>query len=365
MGDVKVRTDFTSSSAGIDSNTISAGEDNLHIILTALVSLKYYFDCIDPANIVESILLIDELDATLHPSYQAKLLDLFEEFAKNYKIQIVFTTHSLSAIKFALDKRTNVIYLIDDEKNVLVMEEPNIHKIQLYLDNITQKEQLNNRKIPLFTEDDEARIFLAMIFNHFCQKIAGFNKIKSIFHFVQANIGADNLKNIFHDQYLSSTIPQYICILDGDQKEDPKDEKKHNIICLPGNSSPEKLVMDYSVTLLERDDPFWREEKVLELNYGKMYYRDKILPDINKIDQTLEKAKTEGESVHGKERQMRKSTFKKHQEFFELMFAHWLSAEENRVKIEKFYYDLYQMFKKVAPYNNISSKLWDIKNSDS
>jgi predicted ATP-dependent endonuclease of OLD family len=70
MGDIKVRTDFDSNIVGIDSNTISAGEDNLYMLLTALVSLKYYYQSIESNNDVESILLIDELDATLHPSYQ-------------------------------------------------------------------------------------------------------------------------------------------------------------------------------------------------------------------------------------------------------------------------------------------------------
>ncbi|MDR1955967.1 MAG: hypothetical protein LBQ30_03855 [Treponema sp.] len=43
MGDVKTRTDFETKNDGIDSNTISAGEDNIFIILTALISLNYYF----------------------------------------------------------------------------------------------------------------------------------------------------------------------------------------------------------------------------------------------------------------------------------------------------------------------------------
>ena len=47
MGDIKVRNEFSSNVAGVDSNTISAGEDNLSIILTALISLKYYFNSIN------------------------------------------------------------------------------------------------------------------------------------------------------------------------------------------------------------------------------------------------------------------------------------------------------------------------------
>ncbi|MCG8484452.1 MAG: ATP-binding protein [Clostridia bacterium] len=104
MGDIKIRADFNTNKKGIDSNTISAGEDNLFIIITAIVSLKYYHDSIQSHNTVESVLLIDELDATLHPSLQFKIIDLFNEYSNQYKIQIVFTTHSLSLIEYTLEK---------------------------------------------------------------------------------------------------------------------------------------------------------------------------------------------------------------------------------------------------------------------
>ena len=96
MGDIKTRADFESDKEGIDSNTISAGEDNLFIIICALVSLRYYF---------ESILLIDEFDATLHPSLQNRLLKIFREYAEAYKIQIIFTTQQIG--KYKLDARFN------------------------------------------------------------------------------------------------------------------------------------------------------------------------------------------------------------------------------------------------------------------
>lgn len=114
MGDIKTRADFNSDIAGIDSNTISAGEDNLFIIVSALVSLRYYYESITSNNEVESILLIDEYDATLHPSLQFKLLDIFRSYSAQYKIQIIFTSHSLSTIEYALQKKDTVTYLIDN-----------------------------------------------------------------------------------------------------------------------------------------------------------------------------------------------------------------------------------------------------------
>lgn len=47
MGNIKKRTSFLTDFDGIDSNTISSGEDNLLILLTALVSLRYYYENID------------------------------------------------------------------------------------------------------------------------------------------------------------------------------------------------------------------------------------------------------------------------------------------------------------------------------
>ena len=105
MGGIKTRADFESDKEGIDSNTISAGEDNLSIIICALVSLRYYFENIASHNDVESILLIDEFDATLHPSLQNRLLKIFREYAEAYKIQIIFTTQQIG--KYKLDARLN------------------------------------------------------------------------------------------------------------------------------------------------------------------------------------------------------------------------------------------------------------------
>ena len=112
MGDIKTRADFESDKAGIDSNTISAGEDNLFIIISALVSLRYYYANIISNNEIESILLIDEFDATLHPSLQFKLLDLFRQYSASYKIQVIFTTHSLSSVEYALKKKTTLYILL-------------------------------------------------------------------------------------------------------------------------------------------------------------------------------------------------------------------------------------------------------------
>ena len=355
MGDIKTRADFDSDKEGIDSNTISAGEENIFIIISALVSLRYYFESITSSNAVESVLLIDEFDATLHPSLQFKLLDLFRTYSENYKIQIVFTTHSLSVLEYALKKKDNVIYLIDNITTAVKMDSPDIYKIKMYLQNVTHEQIYFNKAIPIFTEDSEARVFLNILLDYFQNSSAEFSSVRNFFHLVDANIGATNLKAIFSDSYLLKTTMKYICVLDGDQSGDLN---KYTIV-LPGKDSPEKVIMAYALELYDNDSIFWTEEDILELNYGKVYFRDNIKSDIDNIAVTLQSLRSSGISSHGKERELRKETFIKHQRFFEILFKHWINDTGNIEGINNFYKNLNIMFKKVAEYYGINPKIWN------
>ncbi|MBT2574976.1 AAA family ATPase [Bacillus sp. ISL-51] len=359
MGDIKVRTDFISDIAGVDSNTISAGEDNLYMLLTALVSLKYYYQSIQSNNDIESILLIDEFDATLHPSYQFKLLELIREFSTEYKIQVAFTTHSLPLLEYALKRKDNVIYLIDNMTNVIKMETPDIYKIKMFLHNETRDDIYTSNVIPVFTEDSEARIFLNILLDYFETNFDNFTKVRRFFHLVEANIGAINLINIFSDTYLLKSTMQSICILDGDQKDKRCLDKY--IIVLPGQESPEKLIMEYALQLLDNDDSFWTSETILNLNYGKTNFLSNRKPDIEGINQKLKTLRDSGESTHGVERDMRKKVFLKHQRFFEILFKHWVNNPEHEEQIKKFYEDLHIMFRKVSEFHGINPKEWDFE----
>ena len=359
MGDIKIRAEFSSDYEGIDSNTISAGEDNLFILISALVSLKYFYNSIQSNQPVESILLIDELDATLHPSLQFKLLDLFNQYSHDYKIQIFITTHSLSLIEHALEKKHNVIYLIDNINSVIKLDSPDIHKIKMHLYTITRNDIYINKAIPIFTEDEEARIFLNVLFDYYIEKNKeSFAKVRNLFHIVNANIGADNLLGIFEDIYLLKSTMQAICILDGDQRN--KRDINKNVIVLPGDESPEKLVMDYSIQLYDNDDPFWKDETIINIGYTKIYYRDNIYPEIRNIEEKIQELRAKGESTKGVTRKLSKRVFNRHKHFFELLFRHWVSNAENEEQIEKFFGDLHIMFKKVAEFHGINSKEWEI-----
>lgn len=357
MGDIKTRADFESDKEGIDSNTISAGEDNLFIIICALVSLRYYFENITSNNEVESILLIDEFDATLHPSLQERLLKIFRQYADAYKIQVVFTTHSLSTVEAAIKNKDNVIYLIDNVSNAIIMEAPDIYKIKRHLSGITGDDIYLNKSIPVFTEDAEARLFMRILFDYYEESAPEFSSVRRFFHPVDANIGCKNLISIFSDSYLLQTTMKCACVLDGDQRADVN----KYIITLPGGDSPEKVIMSYAQQLYDNDSTFWTNPIILELNYGKAHFRDEVKPDIDGIATKLQELRDAGESTHGVERQLRKEVFTKHERFFEFLFKHWVRDEENSDSVKKFYKNLNIIFKKVAEFHGINPQLWTVR----
>lgn len=362
MGDVKNRTDFDSDKEGIDSNTVSAGEDNLLIILNALISLKYYYEYYNPKltedqESLYSTLLIDELDATLHPSIQIRLVDLFKMYSESYKIQIFFTTHSLTLLEKCLKSKHNVIYLIDNVDEATQMNSPDIYKIKMHLEGLTKDQIYIDRGIPVFTEDEEARLFLKLLFKYYAQRDEEFKNIYNFFHLVQANMGSDNLENIFKDSKLLNTTMRSICILDGDQENN----LSNYIITLPGNKPPEELVMDYSNKLYEENDEFWKDETILNLGYSRSHYRSYVKPDIESIEEKIQKNKDKGESTHGLKRALNKTVFKKHDRFFEMIFKNWINREKNKADIDCFFKNLNILFKKVSEFHEINSNEWNLK----
>jgi shikimate kinase len=119
--------------------------------------------------------------------------------------------------------------------------------------------------------------------------------------------------------------------------------------------------MDYAMTLFHNDSDFWTDDTILNLNYGKVYFRDNIKTDIENIATKIQNLKDSGQSTHGEERKSRKTVFNSRQPFFELLFKHWIRNNENSEDVNKFYQQLNIMFKKVAEFYGINPKEWNIE----
>ncbi|MEB5983900.1 ATP-binding protein [Klebsiella pneumoniae] len=357
IGDFKSGPLFDTDNPEVDSNTISSGEDNLFIIIKALVSLRYYYESLNESkDEKESILLIDEFDATLHPSLQIRLLDKIYEFAKLYKIQVFFTTHSLTLLEYAFQKKQHVIYLINNITKVLLMDDPNLLKITMHLKTQTKDETYTRNKIPVFTEDNEARFLFNEIFSYWVTKNSKLAIVENYLHLVQCSIGADNLKTIFADPHLKETSLKSICVLDGDHGPDIK----KGIISLPGNMPPEQLIFEHCEKTFNSDDAtFWENEDILNNGFTKELYLSNIRPKIFAIEEAIKQKIANGDSTSGVRRALNKDLFNTHLEFFRMIFRNWLGKEENQKALEFYYKGLQTLFFKVTATTGIDRKIWD------
>lgn len=353
LGDIKRRSEFTSTEEGVDSNTVSAGEDNLYIILSALESLKYYYENIDSKNEVESILLIDEVDASLHPDFQIRLLKLMREYAVNYKIQIIFTTHSLTTLEDLLEYKNKVIYLVNNDDHVTIMENATIQEIKAHLYNRAKDDIYSDKCIPIFTEDKEARVLIKMMFDFFDDTRPEFRNVRRFFSIPDITIGSDTLRSLFSDEKLLKSRVGAFCILDGDKNGCISD----CIITLPGKNggvkskglSPENLLLEYANQLAGRADEFWDNQIVIKEGFSKSYYREHIVKQVEKYEQKPGSVK---------QRDFNKKLFNNNIKFFNFIFKRWLHDDNNKEAIDKFYEQLKTMFKKCAEIRGISPLEW-------
>lgn len=358
MGAIKNRPDFSTDQPGIDSNTISAGEDNLFIILLSLLSLKYYFNSINSNQTVESMLLIDEFDATLHPSFQIKLFDIIKEFSLKYKIQVVFTSHSLTLIEHSLKtpSSSNLIYLIDDIFKVSSMSDPDIYKIEMHLNELTRSESYIDNLIPIFTEDKEARELLKILLIHYKNETG--KSIANFFHLVDASFSSETIKSLAGDSILLRSTLRSINILDGDQHS--SENLNNQLIVLPGKKDLELLLFEYSNELfISETTNFWDNDVLSNFGYTRIYYRNNILKSINNIEKQISDTKDiKKQSTKGMRRDLNKKLFNNHIAFWRYVMQDWVNNSTNKHEVSKFYKQLNICFKKAAEFHGVNSIEW-------
>ncbi len=119
------------------SLAMGAGEQRLFFLLEVLYSLQPY-----------SLLLIDELDLTLHTSALMKLMDKMAEIAGERHLQIVFTTH-----REELTQRTDInirhIWNISNENKTFILNNTTPECLR----RLTGK---NKKTLEIYVEDDLA-----------------------------------------------------------------------------------------------------------------------------------------------------------------------------------------------------------------
>lgn len=245
----------------------SAGQDNIGKILLAILSFKRLQSKHGRAY-QGGILVIDELDATLYPASQLKLLEALRKFSSQLKLQIIFTTHSLNILEKACGlqddprilNQIKVVYLEKVDKNVKVIDDIPFDSIRNKL-NVAMSLQVAPKKISVFTEDKEGQIFLKAIIK----------RKSSLYKFIDITMGSDNFIELVRKKTPGFKYLESLIVLDGDAGSEAGKMKRikaeKNILLLPGKRSPERLLAEFLNDLLE-SSPIW---KTIHRDYTKQF----------------------------------------------------------------------------------------------
>lgn len=238
-----------------DGESCSAGQDNLGQLLTAILSFMHLKDKLG-TKYRGGLLLIDEIDATLHPFAQDQLLRLLCDESQNLGLQVVATTHSLrmleKAFKSDLKHRTKVIYLsssnrvISDEKFTTFEEMCDHLKVE-----VTPLTPSNRKRVSVIFEDKAGQYLF--------QQICGSKLQKYIVVGNTTSFQAGFLKNLGVLSTKLSMLQDVILVPDGDMENTWKKPPK-NLLPLPGGKRPETLAYRHLYCMKESDS-FWGKPK--------------------------------------------------------------------------------------------------------
>ena len=254
--------------ASYDWRSNSAGQDNLGKIVLALFSFKRLKDNY-PKEYKGGILAIDELDTTLFPASQIKILKSLQSYASKCIVQIIFTTHSLTLIKEscklqdecdaneARRGQVNVVFLKREDDHIAIKEHVGYGTIENNL--CVSLAEKPNTQINIYTEDNEGWLFMYNMVP---------SKYRSIIKHVKAKLGCTQYINLIEAKIPSFFPPEGLVVLDGDvEKTEHYNHVASKIILLPGPKSPEQMVADW-INGLSDADPFW---KSINRGYSRQY----------------------------------------------------------------------------------------------
>ncbi len=342
LPDVKKKTAFGVVTEDYDYLSNSAGQDNLGQILLAVESFRLLKDR-SKENYNGGLLLIDELDATLHPSAQVKLIHYLLKEAKNLSLQIVFTTHSLSILSYIskslvlsstnsvlTENDTNLYYLSTANNILQVLTNPSYSTIQGLLEEDTLSLQRN--KIKVYTEDREARWFINNLPGEDWQSL------RSRLDLLDTEIGNESILSMVKGEPLY--FFNKIIVLDGDSINKDKIKKdveslnasKQNIFFLPGGKSPENIILDFLTSNTEDANRFFAQPLCLNQALTKNYF----LQQPQKGRSTL------------------KEWFRDHQQIFQDTHLMTFFAETYAKEIDDLYISLKNAYNKIAKFQGLS-----------
>lgn len=320
-----------------DYLTNSSGQDNLGQILFSILSFKRISTKLGP-DWKGGLLLIDEVDATMHPVAQNRLFDLLVKEAKNCKFQVVFTTHSLSLLRYIAERTEHngddhnqnieLYYFTTANKTLDIRRNPAFHTMENDL--MIQSIVSNSHKVKVYSEDAETRWFLKKLIGSYISYV----------DILDVKVGCQSLMTMYRSdaEYFTRTL----IVLDGDVEEKTLNtvsktirDKYKNILLLPGKKRPEQVIYEY-ILELDSDHEFWKRAGQYDMTW--QYFKENG-PDSSKY-------------THGKEdnkdRERYKAWFIDHEQLFDLteLGEYWI--KDHKVEVEQFLSDFKVAYNAVA-----------------
>ncbi|ASD31945.1 AAA family ATPase [Lactiplantibacillus plantarum] len=241
--------------ADATASTQSVGQDNLGGIISALVDFYYLSKTSDDYN--GGVLCIDEIEASLHPNAQLKLMLLLDKLSQELKLQILITSHSLTILKEILiqQSKSAVDYQLVYFKGETYPYASKIDSYRSLKADLFNEITVSKPYVKIYCEDE----FTVPLLNHLL-KAAYDNEIlsKSLpeYKIINVALGKDNLRSLIQ---LDSYFSHVLIVLDGDAKlkdrikietyfKNPhvfegrtERNQPKNVLTLPGFMSPEEF----------------------------------------------------------------------------------------------------------------------------
>ena len=234
----------------------SAGQDNLGQILGALISFERLANAMGE-EYRGGLLLIDELDVTLFPSSQVSLFELLKERAEAQRVQVIFTTHSMTLLERAVEEVQNktdivkVLYLRKRESGIRLTVNPPIDDIRadLMVEPLKPKRDF---KVEIWCEDDEAKWILGQIMP---------SRLKRKCDIVSAKLSCGELGELAVRDIVSLRGVCFVVDADSNKGASKRIKECSRRFVLPGgDKSPEQSIYDLLYDLSDEDD-FWDNDR--------------------------------------------------------------------------------------------------------
>lgn len=313
----------------------SSGQDNLGQILLALYSfenLKKNYEYYSGG-----LLLIDELDATLHPAAQNRLLDFLVEKSQELELQVFFTTHSQTLLEHINKRNAKVSksqkvsnHYLNNSRGVIELKiDPPTKFVKNNLQE-TYSGMLSSNRIVILTEDDIGRWFLNKILEKNNFKYGSNIFMPDIF------IGWTQLIKLIKNDY--STFKNHLIFLDPDLSRKNNRDQLNDL--LSGTEYKNHINKDNgNIFFVELDENI---EKVFcnylfSLNQNDKFFYDPNIEDIGLNYDSLRNAGPNTNSYNNKDKEIDKikAWFNDNKHIIEVAFDYWYEVEKN--KLEPFY----------------------------